>query len=109
MDGNAPTLGVNLYPVPTAAHSLVAYSLKPLTALAAADTLSLPPGYTRAIRYNLAMELAPEYGKQVDQILMGIASEAKADLKRSNIETILATSDAIMINQQSVFNITLGE
>lgn len=33
--------------------------------LALTDTLRVPPDHLRAIRYNLAFEVAPEFGKQI--------------------------------------------
>jgi hypothetical protein len=48
------------------------------------DTLIVPSGYEQALIYNLAIELAPEYGKQVDQIVFGMAQKSKANIKRMN-------------------------
>jgi len=48
------------------------------------DSLSLPPGYERAIRYNLAVELAPEYGASLNQAIVERAEKAKAGIKRMN-------------------------
>jgi hypothetical protein len=54
---------LHLNPVPSAADTLVLYTWQQLSRFAAtSDTFDLPPGYARAIRYNLALELAPEYG-----------------------------------------------
>ena len=49
-----------------------------------ATTLSLPPGYSRALRANLAMELCPEYGKEPSPSLVRVAKESKAELRRAN-------------------------
>jgi len=44
------------------------------------------PGYARAIRYNLAVELAPEYGVTADPVVMAIAAESKGKIKAANIQ-----------------------
>lgn len=48
------------------------------------DVVQLPQGYARAIKLNLALELAPEYGKKPDALLLDQARKAKADLKALN-------------------------
>lgn len=48
------------------------------------DTVwDLPPGYFRALRDWLAIELAPELGRPVDGTLVQTATEAKAQIQRS--------------------------
>lgn len=59
----------------------------------------MPVGYTRAIRYNLAVELAMEYGKQPSAQVMAMAEELKAQLMRVNAEPVLLQSDAFGIAQ----------
>lgn len=46
---------------------------------------TFPPGYARALRYNLAVELAPEWGRPLDPVVAAIAAESKATIKRANI------------------------
>jgi hypothetical protein len=46
--------------------------------------IDLPQGYFRALRDNLAIELAPELGVQIHGGLMASATEAKAQLQRVN-------------------------
>lgn len=48
------------------------------------DQVSLPQGYARALKLNLALELAPEYKKPVEPILVEQARTAKAALKALN-------------------------
>ena len=51
-------------PVPDAALTITLVHDEAFTALASVSTsLSFPPGYERALRYALAVELAPEFGK----------------------------------------------
>lgn len=101
---------IRLWPVPTEANTLVLYSWKPLTAFASLDTtISIPPGYLRAIRYNLAMELAPEYGKPTSTEVMAIASESKTAIKRLNIRPFYSEVDPALLSGNKRFNIYTGE
>ena len=46
--------------------------------------VDLPPGYLKALRYNLAVELSTEYGRQLDQRIEEMAIGAKAFIKANN-------------------------
>lgn len=85
-EGTYPLETLNLWPIPSYAYNLVLYSWKPLTTLATLDdVISLPPGFERALKYNFAMELAPEWGRPVSQEVLNTAMESKANVKRMNI------------------------
>lgn len=107
-EGTYPNERLNLYPVPTEANDLVLYSEKPLTQIASlAASVSLPPGYERAMVYNLACELAPEYGRPVDPIIMQVAQESKAQLKRTNSRPYFLKCDTAITGSGS-YNIYTG-
>ncbi len=109
-DGAFPNLGVNFYPVPSDAEHVVFYSLKPFTTLALADTISFPPGYEKAIRYNLAIDLAPEYGRAPDQLILQQAMECKAEIKRKNSKhTPLMRTDIPAGSGKTSFDYRTGE
>jgi len=80
------TIGrIHLYPVPTAAQTLVLYTWNALGTFAALTTdITFQPGYKRMLRYNLAVDLAPEYGRSVDPDVRRIALESKEVLKSQN-------------------------
>ena len=78
---------VSVYPVPdTATTTLVLYTPVALTEFADLTTdYTFPPGYRRFLRTNLALELAPEYGRALDPALIQQAIESKAQIKRANL------------------------
>lgn len=107
--GTFPLETIYLYPVPDAAKKLVLYSRKALLSIANANTtLDLPDGYARAIRYNLAVELAPEYSKPVPNEVAAIAVESKTNIVRLNGEPSYLEVDRMFVGGR-VFNMVTGE
>lgn len=103
-----PLLTVNLYPRPSTTYTLVLWSEKPLTEIATLDTsISLPPGYDDALIHNLAVRLAPEYGKAPSEVLHSIANETKANLMRQNLRPTYLTCDSALVGG-GPFNIFTG-
>jgi len=109
IENTVTTTTLYFYPVPTVAYKAALYSWKALTEIATLDTtLTMPPGYERALRYNLAIELAPEYGKTLPGEIIAIAGESKEVIKRSNIKPQIITVDEALLGSGS-FNILTGE
>jgi hypothetical protein len=80
-----PNLTMTVYPVPVKAlewHIISVEMLKEVDSVA--TDMSFPPGYLRAFRYNLAMELAPEFGVEPSPQVTRIAMTSKRNLKRIN-------------------------
>jgi len=91
-DTGYPASTIRLWAVPTQANALHIDSQKPLSSFASLGAVvSLPPGYERALRLNLAAELMPEYQVRNDKI-DAMAREAKAGIKRVNYTPVHATT-----------------
>lgn len=107
-DYGNPLVTVTLYPVPSAANKLVLYSKKPLTTFTSYSTeLTFPPGYEKALKYNLAIEIAPEYGKEPSATIVSQAIESKANIKRKNSKPRYLVTDHPMRGRKS-FNVNEG-
>lgn len=89
-----------LYPVPAVASTLFISIDKLLTfPVALATVLAYPPGYERALRYALAVNLAPEYGVVPPPAVAAIATASKADLKRANKKRVVSAYDQTLMGQ----------
>ena len=55
-----------------------------------------PPEWIRAIKYNLAIKIAPEYGVTVSPEIVAIAQEAKDTVMRSMISIPKAKFDPLL-------------
>ena len=88
---------ITLYPVPSATslQISVVQRIAAAGATSIADSISFPEGYLQALRYNLAVELAPEYGAPVSALVGTQAAKAKAILKSTNQEDVLMECDAV--------------
>ena len=80
-----PDMTLTVYPVPIKALEWHIISVETLTEVSSVATdMYFPPGYLRAFRYNLAMELAPEFGVEPSPQVVRIAMTSKRNLKRIN-------------------------
>jgi len=83
-DYGFPTATVSLTPKP-GSGTLEVYSYTPLTTYATLSTnQTLPDGYDRALIGSLAIELATEYGRPVDEALLNTAVQAKQAITALN-------------------------
>ena len=75
---NSFPLGViKVYPVGDASYTIFIISEKPFAEFTAlTDVVNFQPGVKRALVYNLAMELAPEYGVDVPASVADIARKS---------------------------------
>jgi hypothetical protein len=84
-----PLAELTVWPVPTIATDLVLYWREPVAQFPDLVTpVALKEGYARALRWNLALELAPEFGRPVDALILKTAGESLADVKRANVALV---------------------
>jgi len=104
-----PDIELYIYPVPTRVLEFHIVSVEELTQPAILATiLAFPPGYLRAFRYNLACELAPEFGVEPSRQVQRIAMTSKRNLKRiNNPDDIMAIPYSIVGTRQR-YNIFAG-
>ncbi|MFC0302779.1 hypothetical protein [Rhizorhabdus histidinilytica] len=104
-----PDVTMHVYPVPTSSLLWHFISVQTLDQPAALSTdVTLPPGYLRAFRYNLACELAPEFGVEPSGQVVRIAVSSKRNLKRINNPDDLMALPYPLIVQNTRFNIYSG-
>lgn len=78
--------------IPTAGDTLKLVTTKPITELPAlTESVQFPPGYDKAIRLGLAIELAPEYGVEISAAVAAGYRQAIMVLKRTNSKTRMGT------------------
>ena len=104
-----PDIEMYVYPVPTKTLEFHIVSVEELSQPAnLATDLAFPPGYLRAFRYNLACEIAPEFGVEPSRQVQRIAMTSKRNLKRiNNPDDIMALPYSIVATRQR-FNIFAG-
>ena len=104
-----PDITLTVYPKPTQDLEWHMISVEELDRPADLSTVMYyPPGYLRAFTYNLAMEIAPEFGVEPSPQVQRIAMTSKRDLKRiNNPDDVMALPYALVANRQR-FNIYAG-
>lgn len=104
-----PNIEMYVYPVPTKLLEFYFVSVQELSrpAILATD-LTFPPGYLRAFRYNLACELAPEFGVEPSRQVTRIAMTSKRNLKRINNPDDLMSIPYTIVGTRMRYNIYAG-
>jgi len=104
-----PNIDMYVYPRPTRDLEWHFVSVQKLDNPAGLATVLLfPPGYLRAFTYNLAMEIAPEFGLEPSPQVQRIAMTSKRNLKRiNNPDDVMSLPYAIVATRQR-FNIYAG-
>jgi len=90
---------LKFYPVPSNSDPVFILSDKEIGNYSLSDTISLPLGWARAIKYNLAIELATEYGVSAPQETVATANDALIKIKLA-----IAKNRQIDATPQSVGN-----
>jgi hypothetical protein len=82
-----PNATLTFWPIPTTSYQIVLWLDQPLDNFESLnDEVQFPRGYEQAIRYNLAVLLAPEYGRTADPAVLRVAAESLGNLKAINMQ-----------------------
>jgi len=105
-----PDITMYLWPVPTIALEMHIISVQELAQPANLSTaLVIPPGYLRAFRFNLACELAAEFGVEPSPTVRRIADVSMRTLKRiNNPNDLMMLPPSLVGRKRSNFNIFSG-
>lgn len=103
---------ISIWPIPNVGTTqLVLYTKQALTAFADLTTVyTFPPGYAEALRYNLALRLAPEFGGVRDTGTVQLAKDALGKIKRANIQAVQVGVDSALLSpRDGMWNWYTGE
>lgn len=104
-----PDVEMYVYPVPIRDLEWHFISVQELTQpVNLATQLTFPPGYLRAFTFNLACEIAPEFGVEPSPQVKRIAMTSKRNLKRINNPDDLMSMPYSLIATRKRFNIYAG-
>ena len=104
-----PDIDMYVYPVPTKALEWHFISVTELDQPADLSTnLAFPPGYLRCFKYNLACEIANEFGVEPPQTVARIAMTSKRNLKRINNPDDIMSLPYSIVGTRQRFNIFAG-
>jgi hypothetical protein len=104
-----PDIEMYVYPVPIRDLEWNFVSVEELTQPAVLATeLAFPPGYLRAFTYNLACEIAPEFGVEPSPQVKRIAMTSKRNIKRINNPGDIMSMPYSLIATRQRFNVYAG-
>lgn len=85
-----PLSNVLFWPFQRVPATLNMWLYSPIEAFTTLDeTIDLPQGYEAGLRWNLAVNLAPEYGRPIDQSVFAGAQNFKASLVQLNASNLM--------------------
>jgi len=105
-NGDYPLRTITVWPIPSSTQTITLWLWQPLVTKDTLDVdVNLPKGYERALRFGLAVELAAEFGKDLTESIVRVATDAKAVLKRLNAGPQVMVNDiALSRASVSVYN-----
>lgn len=103
-DNQFPLGIINVAPFPTIAYTMFFDSYLQLVDEASlTQAITLPPGYGKALKFNLAVDLKPYFSDaQLDPDVIKQAMEAKGNVKRSNQRQVVALYDDEIVSRANV-------
>ena len=104
-----PDIEMYIYPVATREVEWHFISVEELSnAATLATSLAFPPGYLRAFKYNLACEIANEFGVEPPPQVRRIAMTSKRNLKRVNNPDDVMSMPYSLVATRQRYNVYAG-
>lgn len=101
---------LKVWPVPSSANALhMVYWVQLVSIATLGTTITLPPGYEEAIVTNLAVRIKMEYSDTIPPLLLKMASDALAGIKRINSPEIRSYSPMAQAMYTKRSNILVGQ
>ncbi len=98
-----------IYIYPLGSGTLYLDSLKPLTdPTLITESIEFPPGYDEVIKFNLAIRLAPEYGKEPSATVISLALSGLRDMETRNFAEQVVSVRPEIIRLATHYNIDEG-
>jgi len=98
-DGNYPLRNLSFWCTPTVVSNVVIYYWQALSQFPDLVTdVEFPPGYFRALRYNLAVDLSIEFGRPLPAGVAEIALSSKAVIMNMNLPVLEQRVDPAVID-----------
>jgi hypothetical protein len=90
-----PAASVYIWPSPRLGATLEIWIYGAIAGFSSLDqAINLPDGYEAGLRWNLALNLAPEYGRPIDQAVAALAQNFKASLVQLNAQNHMKSQAA---------------
>lgn len=107
-----PNSNLSLWPIPSInTLKLALYVPTPVRRFTTITApIAFPPGWSEALRYNLAIRLCPEWGRPIDPVIAAVARDSFATLQRANTRPQFLDMDPALVGpQRRIFNWLSGE
>jgi hypothetical protein len=104
---------INIWPTPLLAYTcFFSNTRNQVTSAALTTNIVMPPGYERAMVYNLAVEISSQFGIPIPPVGPGqknvaeLAADSLANIKTQNMREVIANYDgAIVSRSYATYNI----
>lgn len=104
-DGGFPLRTLSYWCIPNTAVDTAIYTWTALNQFASLGTsYTFPPGYARAIRFNLAVEACAEFNEPLDPNVAKIALDSKVAIKSQNAPILDLQVDEALIGRPRTYN-----
>jgi hypothetical protein len=98
-DQGFPYRNLSFWCIPTVVSNVIIYYWNPLNTFTDLVTdVQFPPGYFKALRYNLAVDLAPEFGRPIPPEVAAQALMSKSVIESMNLPAFEMRVDPAVID-----------